>query len=109
MTLEMEAIETSLAKLAPSGWAPGTAYDKDADRELMEDDRVEAAKREQRNKSSGFFSCEPLPPLALHVFVTWYTQDMCVVWRSVYTVPWIIFCLLFRSVGADEIRALVSV
>lgn len=31
MTLEMEAIETSLVKLAPSGWTPSIAYDKDAD------------------------------------------------------------------------------
>lgn len=31
MTLEMEAIETSLVKLAPSGWTPSVAYDKEAD------------------------------------------------------------------------------
>lgn len=58
MTLEMEAIETSLAKLAPSGWTPGVAYDKDADQELMEEDRIEAQKRTERTKKSGFFSCE---------------------------------------------------
>lgn len=57
MTLEMEAIETSLAKLAPSGWKAGVAYDKEADRELMDEDRVEAQKRTERNNSSGFFSC----------------------------------------------------
>ncbi|CAM9096241.1 unnamed protein product [Ectocarpus sp. 6 AP-2014] len=55
MTLEMEAIETSLQKLAPSGWAPNVAYDKDADAELMKEDRMEAAKREKRKKGSGFF------------------------------------------------------
>ena len=58
MTLEMEAIETSLAKLAPSGWTPGVAYDKKADQELMEEDRIEAQKRTERTKKSGFFSCE---------------------------------------------------
>ena len=58
MTLEMEAIETSLAKLAPSGWEPGITYDPVADKELMEDDRIESQKREERNKKSGFFSCE---------------------------------------------------
>ena len=58
MTLEMEAIETSLAKLAPSGWTPGVAYDKNADQELMEEDRIEAQKRTERTKKSGFFSCE---------------------------------------------------
>lgn len=58
MTLEMEAIETSLAKLAPSGWAPGHTYHPEADKELMEEDRIEAMKREERNKRSGFFSCE---------------------------------------------------
>eukprot|EP00904_Undaria_pinnatifida_P006693 jgi/Undpi1/3153/HiC_scaffold_15.g06527.m1 len=56
MTLEMEAIETSLAKLAPSGWTPGVAYDKNADQELMEEDRLEAQKRAERSKKSGFFS-----------------------------------------------------
>ncbi|CAM9566090.1 unnamed protein product [Pylaiella littoralis] len=56
MTLEMEAIDTSLVKLAPSGWIPSVAYDKEADEELMEEDKVEAAKREQRHKKSGFFS-----------------------------------------------------
>lgn len=58
MTLEMEAIDTSLVKLAPSGWIPSVAYDKEADEELMEEDKVEAAKREQRQKKSGFFSCK---------------------------------------------------
>lgn len=58
MTLEMEAIETSLAKLAPSGWTPGVAYDKKADQELMEEDRIEAQKRTERTKKSGFFSCK---------------------------------------------------
>lgn len=57
MTLEMEAIETSLSKLAPSGWTPGVAYDAEADKELMEEDRIEAKKREERKKGSGFFSC----------------------------------------------------
>lgn len=58
MTLEMEAIETSLSKLAPSGWKAGVSYDAQADQELMEEDKVEAKKREQRNQSAGFFSCE---------------------------------------------------
>lgn len=58
MTLEMEAIETSLAKLSPSGWTPGVAYDKEADKELMEEDRIEAGKRAERNKKTGFFGCE---------------------------------------------------
>lgn len=60
MTLEKEAIDTSLSKLAPSGWTPGIAYDAEADEELMEDDRVEAVKREDRNKRSGFFSCKQI-------------------------------------------------
>ncbi|CAM9632431.1 unnamed protein product, partial [Hapterophycus canaliculatus] len=55
MTLEMEAIETSLSKLAPSGWTPSIAYDKEADEELMREDRIEAEKREKRKKGSGFF------------------------------------------------------
>lgn len=58
MTLEMEAIETSLSKLAPSGWTPSIAYDKEADEELMREDRLEAEKREKRKKGSGFFGCE---------------------------------------------------
>lgn len=57
MTLEMEAIETSLQKLAPSGWTPSVAYDKNADAELMKEDRMEAEKREKRKKGSGFFAC----------------------------------------------------
>lgn len=60
MTLEMEGIEISLAKLAPSGWTAGVAYDEEADRELMEEDRIEAAKREERTEKSGVFSCELL-------------------------------------------------
>lgn len=69
MTLEMEAIETSLAKLAPSGWEPGVAYVASADSELMEEDRVEKGKRQDRERKSGIFSCKsvfifpPTPPV----------------------------------------------
>lgn len=67
MTLEMEAIEISLATLAPSGWAPGIAYDPEADKELMEEDKVEAEKREERKKRSGFFSCKYIVNQTAHM------------------------------------------
>lgn len=58
MTLEKEAIEISLSRLKPSGWEAGSAYDRDADQELMEEDMKEAIIREERNKRTGFFGCE---------------------------------------------------
>lgn len=58
MTLEMEPLELAMSELAQTGWEAGSAYDPVADAELMDEDRVEAAKREQRNSKSGFFTCE---------------------------------------------------
>lgn len=58
MTLEMEPLEVGVNHLAASGWTAGSAYDKDADAELMAEDRIEAIKRAERNSKSGFFTCE---------------------------------------------------
>lgn len=41
-----------------SGWVAGKSYDPEADEELMAEDRMEAVKRAERKKNSGFFSCE---------------------------------------------------
>ena len=58
MTLEMEPLETGVRQLASTGWKAGQAYDPEADAELMEEDRLEALKRAERNAKSGFFSCK---------------------------------------------------
>lgn len=60
MTLEMEQIEIGETHLAESGWKAGIAYDPEADAELMEDDKIEAIKREELNKNSGIWTCETL-------------------------------------------------
>eukprot|EP00752_Nemacystus_decipiens_P018246 g16374.t1 len=56
MTLEMEPLEMGIEKLTASGWVAGKSYDPEADAELMAEDRVEAVKRAERKKNSGFFS-----------------------------------------------------
>ena len=58
MTLEMEPLELAMSELAQSGWQAGSSYDPVADAELMDEDKVEAAKREERKAKSGFFTCE---------------------------------------------------
>lgn len=56
MTLEMEPLELAMSELAQSGWEAGSSYDPVADAELMDEDKVEAAKREERKSNSGFFT-----------------------------------------------------
>eukprot|EP00903_Cladosiphon_okamuranus_P012381 g11604.t1 len=51
MTLELEPLETSVEHLAETGWTPGVSYEPEADAELMEEDRQEARKREEREKA----------------------------------------------------------
>lgn len=60
MTLELEPLETGVERLAETGWTPGASYEPEADAELMEEDRQEAKKREEREKakSCGGLSCE---------------------------------------------------
>ncbi|CAM9837574.1 unnamed protein product, partial [Sphacelaria rigidula] len=56
MTLEMEQIKMGKEHLVESGWKAENVYDPEADVELMEDDKVEAEKRERRKRNEGFFS-----------------------------------------------------
>ena len=60
MTLELGPLETCVEHLAETGWKPGRTYEPEADAELMEEDRVSARKREEREKakSCGSLSCE---------------------------------------------------
>lgn len=60
MTLELEMLEACTEHLAGTGWTPGTAYEPEADAELMEEDRQAATKREEKEKeeSCGSFNCE---------------------------------------------------
>lgn len=57
MTLEMEQIEIAKTHLVDSGWEAGAAFDPEADAELMEEDKIEAAKREERNQNAGWWTC----------------------------------------------------
>ena len=67
MTLEMEPLELAMSELVQSGWEAGSSYDPVADAELMDEDKVEAAKREERKSKSGFFTCELQLKLALEL------------------------------------------
>lgn len=56
MTLELEQIAVGAASLAETGWTPGTAYDEEADAELMLDDVREAASTSGCNMCPGVLS-----------------------------------------------------
>lgn len=74
MTLEMEQIKMGKEHLVESGWKAENVYDPEADVELMEDDKVEAEKRERRKRNEGFFSCE----LQQLQYLPWrYTCAIC--------------------------------
>lgn len=75
MTLEMEPLEIGVKQLAATGWKAGQAFDPETDAELMEEDRIEALKRAERNAKSGFFTCKTLIVVYIYRKRIFYVLD----------------------------------
>lgn len=58
MPLEIEGIEVGTSRLEPSGWVAAKAFDPKTDQELLDEDKIEAQKREERARKEGFFTRE---------------------------------------------------